>query len=112
MLFDANSLTLTITILPAIAFASKIARKALTYRLAINRKNAPTKSILIKERYRKTMKLAVLILRDGIKKFDLYLAQKGVTIEQELERLERNGQIIGTTSTTPRLHQTTSINSR
>jgi hypothetical protein len=89
-----------------------VSRTSLTSRLAINRKNAPIEPSLIKERYRETMKLAILILRDAIKKFDLYLAEKGVTIEQELERLERNGQIIGTTSTTPRLHQTTSINSR
>jgi hypothetical protein len=58
------------------------------------------------------MKLAGYILREAIKRFDKYLEKNGLTIEAELERLEKNGQIIGTTSIKPLSHQTTSINSR
>ncbi len=48
----------------------------------------------------------------AVKRFDEHLENKGVTIEQELQRLRENGQILGTTSTLPRSHQTTSINFR
>lgn len=58
------------------------------------------------------MKLALQILMKAVERFDEHLESKGVTIEQELERLRENGQILGTISTVPRSHQTTSINSR
>jgi hypothetical protein len=60
----------------------------------------------------KNMKLAGYILSEAIKRFDKYLEKNGLTIEAELERLEKNGQIIGTTSIKPLSHQTISINSR
>jgi hypothetical protein len=58
------------------------------------------------------MKLALQILMKAVERFDKHLESKGVTIEQELQRLRENGQILGTTSTQPQEHQTTSINSR
>ena len=58
------------------------------------------------------MKLALSILMKAVISFDQHLESKGVTIEQELEKLRDNGQILGTTSTEPRSHQNTSINSR
>jgi hypothetical protein len=58
------------------------------------------------------MKLAVHTLMKAVKRFDEHLETKGITIEQELQRLRENGQILGTTTTDPRSHQTTSINSR
>lgn len=58
------------------------------------------------------MKLALQILMKAVERFDEHLESKGVTIEQELQRLRENGQILGTISTEPRSHQTTSINSR
>lgn len=58
------------------------------------------------------MKLALQILMKAVDRFDKHLENKGVTIEQELQRLRENGQILGTTSMEPRSHQTTSINSR
>ncbi len=58
------------------------------------------------------MKLALQTLMKAVERFDKHLENKGVTIQQELQRLRENGQILGTTSTLPRSHQTTSINSR
>ena len=58
------------------------------------------------------MKLALQILMKAVERFDEQLESRGVTIEQELQRLRENGQILGTTSTEPRLHQATSISSR
>jgi hypothetical protein len=40
------------------------------------------------------MKLSIQILRNAIKKFDQYLEENGLTIEEEIERLKENGQII------------------
>jgi hypothetical protein len=60
----------------------------------------------------KNMKLAGYILSEAIKRFDKYLENNGLTIEAELERLEKNGQILGTTSIKPLSHQMTSIISR
>lgn len=58
------------------------------------------------------MKLALQTLMKAVERFDKHLENKGVTIQQELQRLRENGQILGTTSTLPQSHQTTSINSR
>jgi hypothetical protein len=40
------------------------------------------------------MKLAIQILRNAIKRFDQYLEENGLTIEEEIQRLQENGQII------------------
>jgi hypothetical protein len=58
------------------------------------------------------MKLAGYILREAIKRFDRYLEDNGLTIEEELERLEREGQIIGKTCNLPLSHQQTFTKSR
>jgi hypothetical protein len=58
------------------------------------------------------MKLAGYILSQAIKRFDQYLEENGLTIEEELERLEKNGQIIGKTSNLPLSHQQTFTKSR
>jgi hypothetical protein len=58
------------------------------------------------------MTVAGTILFKRMKEFQKELAARGTTIEEELVRLEANGQILGTTSTKPLLHQTASINSR
>jgi hypothetical protein len=56
------------------------------------------------------MKLSIQILRNAIKKFDQYLEENGLTIEEEIERLKENGQIIKPNNnqilTEPRLYQT------
>ncbi len=56
------------------------------------------------------MKLAIQILRNAIKKFDQYLEENGLTIEEEIERLKENAQIIKPDNnqilTEPRSYQT------
>jgi hypothetical protein len=56
------------------------------------------------------MKLSIQILRNAIKKFDQYLEENGLTIEEEIERLQENGQIIKPDNnkilTEPRSYQT------
>jgi hypothetical protein len=58
------------------------------------------------------MIVAGQILGLAIKRFDIYLEANNLTIESELERLQRNGQILGMTSIEPLSHQTTLIVSR
>ena len=58
------------------------------------------------------MTIAGTILYKRMKEFKAELAARGTTIEEELIRLEANGQILGTVSIKPLLHQITPINSR